>query len=82
MIELFPKPIEVKLGEVLHVGPDGVKVLPECECGGCCRHVTQPKRVGRAAWVCPKSGRDISLQVLFLAECLIDSKTQLHDNDD
>lgn len=29
-----------------------------------------PKRLGRAHYVCPKCGRDLTLELVLIAECL------------
>lgn len=42
----------------------------ECKGMPCSSALENPKRVGRASWVCETCGRDISLHVILLAEAM------------
>lgn len=46
--------------------------MAECVDFPCARALTQPRRLGRAHWVCPDCNRDVSLHLLLLAAADLD----------
>lgn len=42
----------------------------QCHDGPCPMALENPKKIGRASWVCETCGRDISLHVILIADAI------------